>query len=310
MYCKFCGSVISSNSTKCATCGAKIDLNDGGQSFFDDHELEAWQSDSVMMSGPRTSMPKTEMRESSQFDNPNIKNGNALPMHAPQNANVGNTLSRKRPKKKTMLDRLNLSSANKLIIFCIASALAVVLLAVAIISVLNGGGKSGGDGADNSQTEEPVSRETDQTADMGAEVGNGDKTFAPQQTINDIKIHVKGKDVDHPVPAYMDNGKLYVSIDKILLHEGYSNGQRRTADSGAIRVSYINVDGSKTIEIEKGSDIVWIIEDGKETEINLGGKATDFIENETYVPARSLFIDVLGYSIIDPHLDNGELTVN
>ena len=62
MYCKYCGSRIASDTTKCVSCGANIDLNDGGQSFFDDNELNAWQSDSISYNA-QSSVPRTEMRE-------------------------------------------------------------------------------------------------------------------------------------------------------------------------------------------------------------------------------------------------------
>ena len=59
MYCKFCGNRITLNTTKCISCGSAINFRDGGQSFFDDNELEAWRNDNPV-SENNTNMPKTE----------------------------------------------------------------------------------------------------------------------------------------------------------------------------------------------------------------------------------------------------------
>lgn len=43
MYCKFCGNHMEDNSIICGRCGSDIDPNDGGQSFYDDEELNEWR---------------------------------------------------------------------------------------------------------------------------------------------------------------------------------------------------------------------------------------------------------------------------
>ena len=136
MYCKYCGSRITPDTTKCVYCGANIDLNDGGQSFFDDNELNAWQSDSMAYNA-QSSVPRTEMREPLP-EKPNIEEYEKTLERPRVSTGTRRVRSRRRAKKKkNILDYFKLSSSNKLIIFCIASALAIVLLVVAIIAVLN-----------------------------------------------------------------------------------------------------------------------------------------------------------------------------
>lgn len=63
MFCKFCGNkIVPSAFSKCSFCGARIDLFDGGQSFFKDAEVETWKNDGLS-SGPDTGMPRTEIKE-------------------------------------------------------------------------------------------------------------------------------------------------------------------------------------------------------------------------------------------------------
>lgn len=77
MYCKFCGSRISLNTIKCGTCGANINLRDGGQTFFEDNELKAWMNDTVEY-GNNTNMPKTTevMKRTSLHKHSNMKSNN------------------------------------------------------------------------------------------------------------------------------------------------------------------------------------------------------------------------------------------
>ena len=177
MYCKYCGSRITPDTTKCVSCGANIDLNDGGQSFFDDTELNAWQSDSMAYNA-QSSVPRTEMREPLP-EKSNFEEEYEKTFERPQ-ASVGTrgTRSRSRAKKKkNIMDYLNLSSSNKLIIFCIASALAIVLLVVAIIAVLNSGDKN----TDETATQSSASGYT-ATVDNSAE-----------QTENNVQQQVQNK---------------------------------------------------------------------------------------------------------------------
>lgn len=177
MYCKYCGSRIASDATKCESCGANIDLNDGGQSFFDDNELNAWQSESVLCNA-QTSVPKTEMREP-LTEKDNFEEEYDKAFARPQASVVTrDTRSRRRSKKKkNILDYLNLSSSNKLIIFCIASALAIVLLVVAIIAVLN----SGNDSTDETATQSNTSGYTQQV-DNNTEQDNQQTSITDNST--------------------------------------------------------------------------------------------------------------------------------
>ncbi len=60
MFCKYCATKLGQEiSQKCPNCGLVIDVNDGGQSFYEDADLLAW---SMTNEEAMASMPKTEVR--------------------------------------------------------------------------------------------------------------------------------------------------------------------------------------------------------------------------------------------------------
>lgn len=308
MYCKFCGNEISSDMTKCTLCGANIDINDGGQSFFENDELSVWRTGN-MSNSSRTSMPKTEMRgalPSQKDDSEKEYNFEA----SQENMRKKGVYSRARTKKKKKVsDYLNVSSSDKLIIFCIASALAIVLLAVAIIAVL----KSGDENVDETVSQNETSAYTQQF-DEASENGNDnqqnaevsrdgetteketeeDDVLKDKTEIKDVKIFDKdGKEVSHSVSAYTDKTEiLYVSLDKILKHEGYKSGIANGNDKK--RVVYEHKSNGKVIEIEKGTNKIWITEAGEKA-VTQWLEAINFnVGNDTYVPIKS-FLTKYGY---------------
>ena len=301
MYCKFCGNRISSNSTKCASCGAKIDLNDGGQSFFDDHELEAWQSDDIMMSGPRTSMPKTEMRETSRKADSGLKKNDAPMSQRPIPASMSlsrdaSSYSRKRSgKSNSAPGRLKLSNANRFIIFCIASVLAIVLFVVAIIAILNQNGTQGEGGTDPAQTTDTGNTETEQSSVTGESQGN-ETGLSGMDTIDDITILVRGDKVEHNVSAYSDkqDNTLYVSLDKVLDYMGYKNIRQNEENKNCI--IYEDKENGNKIEIEKKTNKIWVNEQDNNVEPQYLDHDNFNVGTDTYVPARSFF-EVIGYSV-------------
>ncbi|MCD7777181.1 MAG: hypothetical protein LUH47_01585 [Clostridiales bacterium] len=67
MYCKFCGNHMEDNSIICGRCGSDIDPNDGGQSFYDDEELNEWRESSSLPE-IRTIMPTAEISQDDDFE--------------------------------------------------------------------------------------------------------------------------------------------------------------------------------------------------------------------------------------------------
>ncbi len=343
MYCKYCGSRIASDATKCISCGADIDLNDGGQSFFDDNELKAWQNESVKTSVPKTEMiepalpnASVETRKTSsppvnavrieqpyQQTNPEAERGlfpsaSAERMEQPYrqtNPETGqelfplasiekrNTrLRRKTEKKKNISDLLNLSNSNKLIIFCIASALAVVLLVVAIIAVLN----SGKDGSESNG--EQTNNSTEVNSESVADDANNAVTQdgEEKEEIQDIKIFINDEEISHPVSAYMSGDKIYISIDKVLAAEGYKYVK---TDDNENRIRYKNEKASKAIETEKGTNKIWITENNEEADTEYLDGANFNEGSDTYVAAKSFF-NLLGYSGVEYDASTKTLSIN
>lgn len=331
MYCKYCGNKIDLNTTQCASCGANINLNDGGQSFFDDNELDAWQSGSPSYS-VQTSVPKTEMREPL----PPQENEYPQPVPMPQvNSYASTSHSRARSKgKKNLLDYLNLSSSNKLIIFCIASALAIVLLVVAIIAVLHSETTGAdtdvspsasptfaGDNNTNTATADDESSEvgdkTDKEATAGedktdkenADAEDGKKaTAGDKEEVKDIKIMLDNREISHPVPAYIgQDGMLYISIDRVLKEMGYKSGVANS--DNIMRVRYDHESTSQAIEIEKETDKIWVRENTESPDLQHLADKTFNQGSDTYVEAES-FLKLIGYSKVSYDKAKAVLTVS
>lgn len=306
MYCKFCGSRIASDTTKCVSCGADIDFNDGGQSFFDDNELDAWKNNGVSGRVP-TSVPKTEMREPLSLREESLKKEDGGRFVPQTSADTKAVRSQTRSKKKSMMDYFSLSSANKLIIFCIASALAIVLLAVAIIAVLN----SGGDESDTDalQTSYGTSVDDELTDGSDADTGSvGTENDNNKGEIENIKILMNNQEISHPVSAYIVEDKIYISIDRILKAEGYKTGVKTEDNENRIR--YDHNKNSKAVEIEKGTDEIWIRENSEDVDVDtqyLDGKNFN-VGTDTYVEAKS-FLNKIGYSKVEYDRESNTLTV-
>lgn len=311
MYCKYCGGRIASDATKCASCGAVIDLNDGGQSFFDDNELNEWQNESASFDA-KTSVPKTEMRAPLPEDAFAEKNEKAF-ASLPSRATKRDTYSRRRhQKEKKTFGFLNLSGSNKLIIFCIASALAIVLLTVAIIAVLNSG-KDETD-SENVQTSSEEMRTSysdtvneESAADAANQAVTRNTADKDKKEIRGVKILINNQEISHPVSAYIIDGKIYVSIDRVLKAEGYKTGVK--TDDNENRIRYDHTNTSKAIEIEKGTNKIWIRENDEEPETEyLDGE--NFNEgSDTYIAAKSFF-NLLGYSKVAYDSSTMTLSVN
>lgn len=309
MYCKFCGNRINTSYNKCLHCGATIDLNDGGQSFFDDNELKAWQNNGNL-SGLTTSMPKTEMKE------PLIAGTNDRKKEYLKSFNqIGGTYVgvsrrdlRKRRKKRKLLD---ISNSNKLIVFSIVSVLIIVLLVFAILSALSVENESNEENTikptiteqvnensdaetakDKSETDNNVNTDNDKSGDKN----NDEHMISENRTeIKDIKIYDRqGKEISHNCSAYIDeNNTLYVSIDKILRHEGYKNGISNGNDKN--RTVYERSSDGKIIEIEKGTRKIWIKTSDNKTIAEELSDNNFNVGNDTYVPIKS-FLIINGYA--------------
>ena len=301
MYCKFCGSEITSDAGKCVICGAKIDLNDGGQSFFDDFELNAWKSTGGI---PCAGVPKTEMRAAlPATDGNKIEETKALY----PGASVGERKTRKHSKKGAIVPRLKLSSSNKLIIFCIAVVLAIVLLVVAILAGVNNVGENE-EGQAQPQETEVKTETTDQKATTVPNDTQPPKEELPEKKeapIDDGEnrewIEIKGVSItkdnkpilDEMTTFYDVGGVIYVGIEDILLYEGYKPGE------------YIEATKSYRFNtIEPSDDVVEVMLDSDTIYLKLisdGGKAQKLnnpmklFENKVYVPAIR-FLELFGYT--------------
>ena len=294
MYCKFCGNRITSNkSTKCMSCGAEIDLFDGGQTFYDDHELDAWQPQDDA-SGTVTYMPTTELLDEIRA--------------ARRGTPVNSRTNRGAASGSGVFDALNLSDRKSWLIFCIMSAVIIIALSVAIVIALNSKPNVADDddyfgpGLSIITTSDTGTAETTTTGEPAK------KELDPAKTqLKKFMIFYDGQPLEeYKVPAYMINEILYISIDEVLVHDGYSfkgnqskNEAYRVMYTHSVSKNVIEIDVDKFTEYKK----VWTSFNGNH---NLDG-ANYYINEKIYVPAES-FLKACGYEV-EYRQDNGTLTV-
>lgn len=311
MYCKFCGNRITADETMCGSCGAPIDLNDGGQSFFDDKELEAWKSERVLQE-TSVSVPKTEMREpfvpkSLPNDEVVKEDHRTLPQAGVYAAVPYADYGKKKERKKKSC---GVSGSNKLIVFCIVAVLAIVLLTVAVIAIFNGNKektesetsqsgytmnrdavsaeKSTPDTSGETSEQETSEQESVESEEVIPEILNH------KTEMKDIKIVDKnGNEIPYSVSAYIDEqGVFYISLDTLLKYTGYKNGVENGNDSN--RIVYEHRSGTKVIEIEKETNKIWITKSGEEAVTKYLDYANFNVGDHTYVPVKS-FLGKCGY---------------
>lgn len=118
LYCKFCASKLeAANVTKCPVCASRIDLLDGGQTYFEESDLYLW---SLKDDDLQQNMPKTQILGTSSDDKrKSVKSQN------------GRTYVKMSGKQETVYKAAFSAAMIKLILVGIA-----VLLAVALISIV------------------------------------------------------------------------------------------------------------------------------------------------------------------------------
>lgn len=334
MYCKYCGSEITSNITRCVSCGANIDLNDGGQSFLEDNELSLWKNSTPYKI--TTSVPKTEMRERL----PQTYLSEAEDKFEPAGfyPSVAEKKSSSRTKSKIKLfGGLKLSSSNKFIIFCISLALVIVLMAVAVIAILDDepekaektdetstqttneavvendiskeptGNEVQQQVAPENSTPEPVEVEEQEPAQPEEDApeqpeGEAQKQVQPEENpekekvlVENVRIKKSDKDIKMSTSIYRIDGVIYVNAYDILMDEGYKDKVK--TNSGHYVFDH-KQNSNQKIEISTDGKEVWI-----RTEANVLQKESlqydsMLIEDAVYVPAKD-FLEKMGFEEYD-----------
>lgn len=259
MYCKYCGGRLTQNSKKCAECGAEIDFFDGGQSYYDDNELDAWQSDSIESSGANTDMPKTAIIEPGA---PSRK-----PSYSPERrrdsygdrGNARSELARPRQntakKKKSFLGRMSMST--KLIMAGIASAIVLVLVVVAIYGIVAGRG-----------------------------------TKLNYDEYKDAVVMLDKKEIKSIDTVYLEEtDTLYLPVEKLLAEIGY-----KMTDNKRGEITFKNKEEEITIVIKLDTTDMCMSIPGKSDNKTPLELQTIKIDREVFVPAKS-FMEKLGYDV-------------
>lgn len=263
MYCKFCGNEISSDTSKCSSCGAIIRFNDGGQSFYEDSELEVWQKQTV---------PKT-------VDIPVVPVPNSPAPRA----------------KKTLLDYLNLSNPRNFLIFLGISAVIIILLSLAIIVNLVGDRKSG----EETQKEEQLV----DVSDVDTETNAGTETVEQEQHKVPVVRHtLKISDGVNLLKCFeYQNDTISLKKDLVIPLDGNAGGVhissegttaewKKDADGYTVTIHWA-IDGENKERYDppedsvidaKKSALAVKINDGKRIEFNTAYKC--FAGSYTYLP--------------------------
>ena len=127
-YCKFCGNRMEQNSNKCPVCGAVINLNDGGQTFYDDNELDAWA-----VEAGAAGMPKTEILVpgGKKVKKEKVVAVSSLKQNGAQRPSSSRTAQSRNRNGKRKSSKV--SASNKIIILCIAIVLVLVVAILALV---------------------------------------------------------------------------------------------------------------------------------------------------------------------------------
>lgn len=260
MYCKFCGNAIDENTSKCAMCGASIDFNDGGQSFFSDSELDMWKNGAENF--PQTMICEPGYMQNSGLNNFEMKH------------------SRKRKKRRKRLFKI--SKSNNLIIACIVSVLAVVFV-VAMIAGITGLNKK-----DVSKTESDYVQNENKTVNVTETKKKNEQT---ETVIEGVKIYdMNGKQIEHSAPVYIKNDVMFVSADMLFKHMGYGVGVRD--ESNPDHITY-RAEKYKMIELYKGKDNIRITDENGKSKDAVLAAANFNVESNTYIPIKS-FLNIIG----------------
>lgn len=300
MYCKYCGAKIGSNIRSCPRCNADIDIYDGGQSFFEDGDLDMWKNERIIR-GQRTMVPRTEFMENESGSKTDREFSG---MQSPTVNTVGKRV-RKRSKSviEKIFDFFNLSASNRIIAVFITLVFIVIFIVAGIIALVNRE-----NGEENIGGEESYSTQTPVRSDFNSADTIYEATALPvgKEELADIRIFVNDEEISHPVPAYMSGGSiLYISVDRILKHEGYQSG--RADEYNPRRVIYENLQTGSIIEIEKDTSQLWIRDLNNSSAAQSMEEAAFNVNSDTYVPAKS-FLELCGYTNIEFDSEKKELS--
>ena len=227
MYCKHCGGPLELTDAKCRNCGAGIDFLDGGQSFFEDSDLQEWGNRTM----PLTPIPKTESREEEKNVSVNLSRphkaenagtngmGKAMDKISWLKKKITNTgTEKKKPRNKHgKKKKTRIVNPNRLITVCIAFALVLVLIVVAIWKIveISSGDKNTGDMPSPSATEQTESAGTDEeSADTDNSEKSSDASDNSEETSDDENVSEKEAD-DESVPEEKSDVKAEEDANRV-----------------------------------------------------------------------------------------------
>lgn len=170
MYCKYCAQKLNDKTvTKCPSCGSKINIYDHGQSFFEDHELDAWHDDSPA-GGFKTTEMVLPVAGSSKRSLPNSLVGAAM-IKDDNYASMGGA--------KGFFSKYKIA-----IIACSIAAVLVIAAVIMLVSFISKFANK-----EDADTDNPV---TDVQSDTGTNV----TTKAVSEVLSDIDAKFIGIDSD------------------------------------------------------------------------------------------------------------------
>ena len=244
MYCKFCGGPLTPESSTCASCGAKIDKSDYGQTFFEADDLLAWKEIS--------SEPDSVVAHKSGF-----QYGSSCPEECPDDISVADDTGScySANDYTSSVDKKRLTFLK---VFCIVSVIIIIALSATIVyisrlgsneasdeSIIVGENIENTDNANDSNTTETT--ETEEGTEADSSEKNDDQTLpappapdseTPRASIPDmlviegIKIRVNNANINYNSEGRMLNNRLFVSAEPVLKHIGYNTVT--TSDDGSV----------------------------------------------------------------------------
>ena len=173
LYCKFCASKLeAANVTKCPVCAARIDLLDGGQTYFEESDLYLW---SLKDDDLQQTMPKTQILGTSSDDKrKSVKSQN------------GQTYVKTCGKQEKAYKPASGAAMIKLILVGIAVLLAVALVSIVAFKFV----------AKNRDDNEIVSpEEVVDTNALSQKTNEGDVAVGPETELEDLLQNLQQNEV-------------------------------------------------------------------------------------------------------------------
>ena len=268
-YCKFCASKLdTAGVTQCPVCASRIDLLDGGQTYFEEADLYLW---SLKDEDLQQDMPKTELRHMTT-------DGKLKSVKAQSRQNYSKSAGKQEKAYKSVSHMAVIKTG----LICIAAVLTVMLVSILAIKLIDRNGdnkavelpqvssnfktvsqlKAGGENEEAMQNVIPDANKDDEqkTADK-----------ADDTTVTDV---VKQSQIGYPDKDLLPDELTFTLKTGDNLGRLYKKGNEGTTLSGLVKESELGF-----LSFGKAKSFFVSVNDFEDLMYDLSGEKCQKIEN-------------------------------